>query len=75
MLKQCCISCKHFSLDMGQEELSDVTPAVPASMRCLDGRFSFDGGARSKHVKETLYHGHYCSSWENNSELEKEMTP
>lgn len=35
-----CIACEHFSIDMGEDGYSELTPGYPGRIECMKGRFS-----------------------------------
>lgn len=42
VMEKLCIGCKHFFIDFGREDWSELTPGDPPEVRCLKHHFSVE---------------------------------
>ena len=64
-----CWFCKHCRLDLGETDLSEVTPGGPGYLECLKSHFDYNGDDDVVYLKDIVSHGLNCPDFEWNEEI------
>lgn len=66
-----CLECKHFFLDLGSDDYSELTPGEPASLTCFAGHYYLDRHDYFEVYKEMICKARTCPDFEPDPELAK----